>query len=61
LPVLGGDRRSAGDAQIMPDARVRHFWDERRVVGAWFARQTAYENNNGFVWDTYFLYGPEAA
>ncbi len=58
LPMLGGDSRSAWDEGVMPDERVLHFWDGDRAVGRWFAE---YEGYGGTVWDTYYLFGPEAA
>ena len=42
----------------MPDSRVAHFWDAERTFGAWFAKHV--EGTNGFMWDTYLLYGPDA-
>jgi hypothetical protein len=58
LPMLYGDKRSAWDAAILPDARVRHYWDEERIVGQWFARQV--DGYEGTSWDIYYLYGPDA-
>jgi hypothetical protein len=56
---LPGDRRSAWDADVLPDPRVAHFWDASRIAGSWFARNI--EGADGFMWDTYLLYGPEAS
>jgi hypothetical protein len=42
----------------MPDLRVTHFWDAGRFAGPWFARNI--DGANGFMWDTYLLYGPDA-
>ena len=55
---LPGDRHSAWDADVMPDTRVAHFWDASRIAGPWFARNI--ERADGFMWDTYLLYGPDA-
>ena len=57
--MLGGDSRLGWDPTTLPDGRVEHFWDEERVVGAWFARRVA--EKPGIVWDVFFLYGPDAA
>lgn len=46
------------DGRIMPDARVRHFWDGDFVVGKWFAQEV--EGWDGIAWDVYYLYGPDA-
>ena len=46
---------------VLSDPRTVNFWDEKRIVGRWFAQQENPEgSNNGIVWDTYYLYGPEA-
>ena len=42
----------------MPDSRVVHFWDAGRFAGPWFARSI--EGADGFMWDTYLLFGPDA-
>lgn len=58
LVALGGDRRSTWNPDVMPDPRVAHFWDAERTSGAWFAKHV--EGTDGFMWDTYLLYGPSA-
>ena len=46
---------------VLTDSRTSHFWDERRVVGRWFAEHGNPEDSDGgIVWDTYYLYGPDA-
>ncbi len=46
---------------VLTDTRAVHFWDERRIVGRWFAEQGSPEGNDGgIVWDAYYLYGPDA-
>jgi hypothetical protein len=42
----------------MPDPRVSHFWDAGRFAGPWFAKNV--EGADGYMWDTYLLYGPDA-
>ncbi len=44
----------------LTDARVTHFWDERKLVGRWFAHEDPDEAGGGVVWDAYYLYGPDA-
>jgi hypothetical protein len=58
LPVLGGDSRRGWDDEVMTDRRVTHLYDGERLVGSWFAQNVTLED--GFVWDTYLLYGPDA-
>jgi hypothetical protein len=42
----------------MPDTRVTHYWDGKRVIGQWFAKQV--DGYDGVSWDVYYLYGPDA-
>ena len=58
LVALAGDRRSSWDANVLPDPRVTQFWDADRFAGPWFAKNI--EGTDGFMWDTYLLYGPNA-
>lgn len=52
------DYRWRWDDEVMTDPRVIHLWDEEKIAGLWFAEHVA--DYEGIVWDTYFLYGPEA-
>lgn len=56
--MRGGDARSTWDLGLLPDARVRHYWDDDRLVGTWFAERV--EGFDGVVWDAYYLYDAEA-
>ncbi len=56
--MLPGDSRREWKSGVLPDPRVRHFWDERRATGRWFAQHVT--RSGGIAWDAYFLYGPEA-
>ncbi|MEO8436139.1 MAG: hypothetical protein ABI596_14655 [Pyrinomonadaceae bacterium] len=48
-------------AGVISDQRVLHFWDEKKLLGRWFAQQENPENaDGGIVWDAFYLYGPEA-
>jgi hypothetical protein len=42
----------------MPDPRVLHYWDAERFAGRWFAKNV--DGADGYMWDTYLLYGPSA-
>jgi hypothetical protein len=55
LPTITPDK---WDATIMPDGRVKHFWDGELDAARWFARQV--DGYEGVSWDMYYLYGPEA-
>ena len=64
--MLPTDARSrwSWTAGVLSDSRVVHFWDEKRIVGRYFAQQgksdEADEADRGVVWDAYYLYGPDA-
>lgn len=46
---------------VLNDPRTVHFWDEKKIVGRWFAQQgNPEDSDNGIVWDAYYLYGPDA-
>jgi len=57
-----GDERSKWPSGLLTDPRVAHFWDEQKVVGAWFGKRTDYlELSKGNVlWDAFLLYGAES-
>lgn len=56
--MLFGDSRSGWRSGAMPDARVTHLWDEKRIASQWFSQQIWGETGN--MWDTFLLYGPDA-
>jgi hypothetical protein len=45
---------------ILEDARVVHYWDEKKKVGRFFANKDPETDDPDVVWDAYYLYGPEA-
>jgi hypothetical protein len=55
LPSITSDQ---WDATIMPDPRVKHFWDGELDAAHWFAKQV--DGYEGVSWDMYYLYGPDA-
>lgn len=62
--MLFSDNKAEWNPDLLTDARVTHYWDPDQVVGRWFDEN---EQNIGFdfnkgpvVWDSYFLFGPEA-
>jgi hypothetical protein len=56
--MLAGDSRAGWRSGAMPDPRVTHLWDEERIASRWFAEHVV--GAQGFTWDIYFLYGPNA-
>jgi hypothetical protein len=58
LPMLWSDAREMWNGNTMPDARVIHFWDGKRAIGQWFAKEI--DGYDGVSGDAYYLYGPDA-
>lgn len=55
------DDRSRWDADVLPDDRAIHFWDEEQAVGRWFADADLEDFGYGPVAkDMYYLFGPDA-
>lgn len=45
-------------ADLMVDARARHFWDGGKRLGSYFARLMGEEG--AVAWDVFFVYPPDA-
>lgn len=68
--MYAGDERDRWPADALTDARVVHYWDEGKVVGAWYAQRLSEvadrmaPESRGHqapvLWDAYVVYGPEA-
>jgi hypothetical protein len=58
--MVGGDERSRWQRDLLTDSRVAHFWDEKKVIGRWYAKHLEYKGSGGVLWDAWALYGPEA-
>jgi hypothetical protein len=58
-PRLLPDGRDQWDPGLMADKRVTHSWDEPATVARDLARATP--GYGGPDWDTWMLFGPEAA
>ena len=60
--MIPSDSRSAWNwtGGIFEDSRVTHFWDEKKKVGRFFAGKDPETDDPDVVWDTFYLYGPEA-
>ena len=59
--MLGPDSRDSIDTGVIDDPRVRHFWDESRVVGLWLAETGVGSSGSSIVWDAYYVFGPKAS
>jgi hypothetical protein len=47
--------------KIMPDARVTHYWDKKKVTGRWFKENVPSSYDKPIMWDAYYLYDANAA
>ena len=56
--MLLSDQVSRAGGNELSDHRVKHYWDEEKTVGKWFAEQWGYKGAT--AWDVYLLYGQEA-
>ena len=56
--MLFGDSRERWDGAGLVDPRVRHFWDEQKLVGNWYSANVLHRE--GTTWDFYAVYGPDA-
>ena len=36
--MIPGDRKERWDPKQLADQRIRHFWDEDRVLGRWISK-----------------------
>lgn len=65
-----GDSRARWRGELMPDRRVEHFWDERRLLGRQYYEDLSRlagrrapgtkETEGQILWDAYLLYPPGA-
>lgn len=63
--VMPSDSRENWPDDLLTDQRVVHHWDEKRVVGRFFAADPEFRGRGliglgGVMWDTYLLFGREA-
>ena len=56
------DARETIDATTLADRRVRQHWDGDGITGIYFAEtDVAGMGYAGFVYDVYYVFGPDAA
>jgi hypothetical protein len=56
--MLPGDTRLLLDTRTLADPRVTNYWDDQKLVGAWYSEHV--NHRPGVTWDAFFLYGPQA-
>jgi hypothetical protein len=56
------DGRDEIDESTLADPRVTQYWDGEAITGTYFAKNdVAGMGYAGFVYDVYYVYGPDAA
>jgi hypothetical protein len=60
--MLASDTPAAFPAakKVMPDRRVKHYWDSERAAGRWFKENVPNDYDKPILWDAFYLYGPDA-
>lgn len=56
--MVASDERERWPGRVLADPRVRHFWDEERLVGTWFGQLESANEPGAVLWDAYYLYPP---
>ena len=66
--MLESDSRPRWPRDALRDPRVTHLWDEKRVLGRWYAQDLklkmwsrSLKTWSDALWDAYLLYGPKAS
>jgi hypothetical protein len=57
MPVLTSDSSDAlpGAYSVLPDRRVKHFWDEKKLFGKHYGSRIKIPEGR-LAWDVYFLF-----
>ncbi len=61
--MVDSDERARWQPALLADPRVRHFWDEGKVTGRWFAahdRALGVGFEGETLWDVFFVFPREA-
>jgi hypothetical protein len=57
--MVESDERARWQPELLDDPRVRHFWDEKKVVGQWFAAHDeaiGVEFDGETLWDVFLVF-----
>jgi hypothetical protein len=55
--MIPGDRKDKWNPKALDDKRVRHYWDEKRVLGKWISKNVdACDHLGPIDWDSYYLF-----
>jgi hypothetical protein len=54
-----GDDRELWEPSLLHDARVTHYWDQKKQLGRWYANALTRPQAPEYVeWDAFFVYAP---
>lgn len=59
--MFDGDSRERWPAALLSDARVRHYWDESKIIGSWYGEKVTAQEPGHVEWDAFFLYPGEVS
>lgn len=55
--MMASDQRSQWPSRLLTDGRVTHFWDDKKILGNWYAAFKEFSKTSGdAVWDAFFVY-----
>jgi hypothetical protein len=59
--MMTSDQRSQWPSKLITDSRVIHFWDEKKLLGNWYATFKEFSKGLGdVVWDAFFVYSSDS-
>jgi hypothetical protein len=59
--MMTSDQRSQWPSKLLTDSRVVHFWDDRKILGNWYATFKEFSKASGdTVWDAFFVYNADS-
>lgn len=55
--MMSSDQRTEWPSKLLTDRRVIPFWDDRKLLGNWYAMFKEFSKGSGnVVWDAFFVY-----
>ena len=59
--MLSSDRKDRVKLSLIPDNRVKHYWDEDKQLGKWISKNLGDCKHLGAIdWDSYYLFDENA-
>ena len=59
--MMTSDQRAEWPSKLLTDRRVTHFWDDRKLLGNWYATFREFSKGSGnAVWDAFFVYNSDS-